>query len=94
MFETEPYPQQQQRLPTNGRHIIACHDDEGIIVYQAYRPAIGLYAAKNGYFGGAFSFTRMTWIKPNFLWMMYRCGWGTKAGQEIILAIKLKKKFF
>ncbi|WP_141653813.1 DUF4291 family protein, partial [Erwinia billingiae] len=25
-----------------------------------------------------FSMTRMTWIKPSFLWMMYRSGWGMK----------------
>ncbi len=45
---------------------------------------------KNQFFGGAFSFERMTWIKSNFLWMMYRNGWGTKEGQEIVLAIHLK----
>jgi len=36
----------------------------------------------------------MTWIKPNFLWMMYRNGWGTKEGQEYVLAIHLKKSAF
>jgi len=24
---------------------------------------------------------RMTWIKPNFLWMMYRSGWASKKNQ-------------
>ncbi|WP_422570328.1 DUF4291 family protein, partial [Erwinia billingiae] len=29
----------------------------------------------------------MTWIKPSFLWMMYRSGWGMKdPGQKRILA--------
>ena len=37
---------------------------------------------------------RMTWIKPSFLWMMYRCGWGTKENQERILAIDIKKEAF
>ena len=37
-----------------------------------------------------YSTTRMTWIKPNFLWMMYRSGWAEKKGQENILAIYLK----
>lgn len=32
----------------------------------------------------------MTWIKPNFLWMMYRAGWATKANQEHILAIRMR----
>jgi hypothetical protein len=36
----------------------------------------------------------MTWLKPNFLWMMYRSGWGTKKDQEITLAIRLKRSAF
>src|SRR5207247_8157166 len=52
-------------------------------------------AIEHGYFGGAdFSFSRMRWVKPNFLWMMYRSGWGTKEGQEVILALRLRRQFF
>jgi hypothetical protein len=36
----------------------------------------------------------MSWIKPNFLWMMYRSGWGRKEGQEITLALRLRRQFF
>jgi hypothetical protein len=36
----------------------------------------------------------MTWIKPSFLWMMYRCGWATKPGQERVLAIQLTREGF
>jgi hypothetical protein len=36
----------------------------------------------------------MTWIKPSFLWMMYRCGWGTKMGQETILAVEITREGF
>jgi Domain of unknown function (DUF4291) len=36
----------------------------------------------------------MTWIKPNFLWMMYRSGWGTETGQEVVLAIWIKRFAF
>ena len=36
----------------------------------------------------------MSWIKPNFLWMMYRSGWGCKPGQEVILAVRLHRQFF
>ncbi|MCY0968996.1 DUF4291 family protein [Chryseobacterium sp. CY353] len=36
----------------------------------------------------------MTWIKPNFVWMMCRNGWGTKEGQEYVLAIHLKMNAF
>src|SRR5262249_28459221 len=41
-----------------------------------------------------FSFQRMSWIKPNFLWMMYRSGWGTKENQEATLAVRIKRTAF
>jgi Domain of unknown function (DUF4291) len=65
-----------------------------VVVYQAYRPEIGHFAARHGYFGGSFSLGRMSWIKPNFLWMMYRSGWGTKEGQEVTLAVRLRRHAF
>jgi Domain of unknown function (DUF4291) len=91
---TEPYVVQAARWPSSGRHILAQFDDESVIVYQAYRPAIGQFAAKNGIFGGDFSLNRMSWIKPNFLWMMYRCGWASKEGQEVVLAVRLTRSAF
>jgi hypothetical protein len=36
----------------------------------------------------------MTWIKPSFLWMMYRSGWGTKPGQTRVLAIDMTREGF
>ncbi len=93
-IKTESYLKQLEKWPETGKHILANYDDETIIVYQAYRPSIGNFALEHGYFGGDFKYTRMSWIKPNFLWMMYRSGWGTKEGQEIILAIRLKTTFF
>ena len=33
----------------------------------------------------------MTWIKPSFLWMMERCGWASKPGQERVLAIRISR---
>jgi hypothetical protein len=80
--------------PKAGRHVMAQFDAETIYVYQAYRPAIATFAVERQRFGGEFSFTRMSWIKPNFLWMMYRCGWATKEGQERVLAVRLKRTFF
>ncbi len=66
-----------------------------MVVYQAYNPAIAAYAQEHQELGGPhFSRTRMSWIKPNFLWMMYRCGWATKENQERVLAIAISKKFF
>jgi len=94
-LRTERYDLQRKRWPERGRHVLAQFDDRGVVVYQAYRPSIGLSAARNGRFGdGGFSLERMSWIKPNFLWMMYRCGWATKEGQEVVLAVTLARTAF
>ncbi|CAB4425420.1 unnamed protein product [Rhizophagus irregularis] len=94
-LETELYISQLQRWPKEGRHIMGQFDDNSIIVYQAYNPSIANYAVKHQKFGGQdFSWTRMSWIKPNFTWMMYRSGWATKNNQERILAIKLSRQGF
>ncbi|CAI8854979.1 DUF4291 domain-containing protein [Chryseobacterium sp. IT-36CA2] len=93
-IKLKKYKEQLQVWPEQGYHIMAQYDDEKIIVYQSYRKEIGEFAVKNQFFGGGFSLERMTWIKPNFLWMMYRNGWGKKEGQESVLAIHLKKEAF
>jgi len=93
-LETEPYESQSSIWPTAGRVILAQYDEETVVVYQAYRPAIGDFAASHGYFGGEFKLSRMSWIKPNFLWMMYRCGWAAKEGQEVVLAIRILRTAF
>jgi hypothetical protein len=89
-----PYAEQMKRWPQTGRHILAQFDDETIIVYQAYRSGIGRFALEHGYFGGDFLYSRMSWIKTNFLWMMHRSLWGHALGQEVILAIRLQRRFF
>jgi uncharacterized protein DUF4291 len=91
---TERYVEQRRRWPSAGRHILAHFDDETIVVYQAYSRAIGQFAVANGYFGGEFSYSRMSWVKPNFLWMMYRSDWGRSQGQEVVLGIRLRRAFF
>lgn len=73
---TESYRDQAAIWPKAGRHVLARFDADTVVVYQAYRPAIGRYAVEHGHFGGDFSFSRMSWVKPNFLWMMFRSGWG------------------
>src|SRR5512140_2867372 len=88
------YKNQKDHWPRAGRHILAQYDSQSIVVYQAYRPDIANFAVSHGYFGGEFSFSRMSWIKTNFLWMMYRSGWGTKENQEVTLAIRLKRDQF
>jgi hypothetical protein len=94
-IKTEPYTNYVQRLPKEGSHIVAYQEEEQMVVYQAYKPAIAKFAAANQYLGGdQFSYNRMSWIKPNFLWMMYRCGWARKENQESVLAIWIDKKDF
>lgn len=90
----EPFRSQSAQWPATGRHVLAQFDAESVVVYQAYRPSIGHYAAEHGHFGGEFSLQRMSWIKPNFLWMMYRCGWATKEGQEVVLGVWLARAAF
>jgi hypothetical protein len=92
---TAPYTTQAASWPKTGRHILAHHDADSLYVYQAYRPSIARYATEHQRFGGEhFSYARMSWIKPNFLWMMYRCGWATQPGQEHVLAVRLRRTFF
>lgn len=90
----QPYLDQRSLWPQSGRHILAHYDATTIVVYQAYRNSIGHYAAEHGHFGGEFSLDRMSWIKPNFLWMMYRSGWGQKEGQTVVLAVRMLRSGF
>ena len=95
MINTERYINSVKRLPANGQHILANQTDDNIVVYQAYNSAIADFAIKNQRLGGpAFNFGRMSWIKPNFLWMMYRCGWAEKENQERVLAFIISKIAF
>lgn len=77
------------------RHRIrAVHTESTVTVYQAYSPEIGVPAVREGRFPGVWKRDRMTWVKPSFLWMMYRCGWGTKEGQETVLAVEISRDGF
>ncbi|WUD71917.1 DUF4291 domain-containing protein [Streptomyces sp. NBC_00510] len=76
------------------RLIRAAHTEDTVTVYQAYRPEIGDHAAQHGRFPASWSRSRMTWIKPSFLWMMYRSGWGRKDGQERVLALDISRDGF
>jgi hypothetical protein len=91
----ELYSLQSQCWPAEGEHVLAHFDADTVVVYQAYRESTGRHAIAHGQLGGPdFSFDRMSWIKPNFLWMMYRSGWGTKPGQEITLGLRIRRPFF
>jgi hypothetical protein len=78
------------------RQIRAVYDDTTIRVYQAYSDTIADSALKHQTFvSPPFKMQRMTWIKPSFLWMMYRAGWGHKdEGQKRILAIDITREGF
>ncbi|MFH8633269.1 DUF4291 domain-containing protein [Streptomyces lydicus] len=76
------------------RRIRARYTERTVTVYQAYAPELGVPAARDGRFPVAWKRDRMTWIKPSFLWMMYRCGWGAKAGQETVLAVEIERAGF
>ncbi|MER7335002.1 MULTISPECIES: DUF4291 domain-containing protein [unclassified Micromonospora] len=65
-----------------------------VTVYQAYPPEIARAALAAGRFVPPFKRERMTWIKPSFRWMMYRCGWATKPGQERVLAVRITRSGF
>lgn len=69
-------------------------NDKTIRVYQAYSPLIAKPAVETGKFVPPFSMSRMTWIKPSFNWMMYRCGFAAKPGQEHVLAIDITREGF
>jgi len=76
--------------------IRASYDATTIRVYQAYSDAIANAALEHGTLAvPPFKMDRMTWIKPSFLWMMYRAGWGFKDdGQTRILAIDITRAGF
>ena len=94
-IETIPYSQYIESIPKEGKCILGQQRNEQIIVYQAYNNSIANFAIENQCFGGnSYSYSRMSWIKPNFLWMMYRCGWAQKENQERILGIWISKSDF
>ena len=77
-----------------GNEVRAVFTNDTIRVYQAYNRLIAEEAVRLGTFGKKFNMNRMTWIKPSFLWMMYRCGWADKENQECVLAIDIQREGF
>ncbi len=80
------------KLPV--RQIRAHFDERTVRVYQTYSAEIADIAMASQTFKSPFSRQRMTWIKPSFTWMMHRSGWGTKSGQERVLAIDILRDGF
>jgi hypothetical protein len=82
-------------VPLSGNVILAQQTETQILVYQAFNHHIANFVVENQRFGGNhYGFSRMSWIKPNFLWMMYRCGWAEKLNQERVLGIWMNKTDF
>jgi hypothetical protein len=82
--------------PRPYRQIRAVYDDLTLRVYQAYSDGIADAAlAKGTFVSPPFKMDRMTWIKPSFLWMMYRSGWALKDPEQMrILAIDITREGF
>lgn len=76
------------------RQVRALYDDASVAVYQAYSAEIAEPALRAGTFVEPFGMGRMTWIKPSFLWMAYRSGWGTKPGQTRVLRVHISREGF
>ncbi len=98
VWQSELYTEGREHWPREGRIILAQFDEasDAVCVYQAFRPAIAAYAVEHQRFIGCpdYNETRMTWVKPGFLWMMFRCGWAAKHNQERVLAIWVKREAF
>ncbi|MCB9753856.1 MAG: DUF4291 domain-containing protein [Myxococcales bacterium] len=75
------------------REIWADYDDEGIVVYQAFKPSIAAAAVRAQTFpkGQGFNRARMTWIKPSFGWMLHRSDYARKRRMQAILRIRLRR---
>ncbi len=71
--------------------IRANYDKDTIVIYQAYSDNIADVALKLQRFASPFSFHRMTWIKPSFLWLMHRSNWGQKTNQQRTLAVHISR---
>lgn len=94
-LKLKPYIDQLEFWPEKGQSILAQYDADSIVLYQAFKKGIAIWALEHQAFGGSdFSFDRMTWIKPNFLWMMQRSKWATEPDQKHVLAIWLKREGF
>ena len=73
------------------REIRADFDVTTIVIYQAYSSTIADPVLAAQRFVPPFSYGRMTWIKPSFLWLMERSSWAQKSGQERILGVRIKR---
>lgn len=76
------------------RKVYAAYDDEGIYVYQAFRPKIVAVAVELGKFGKGFGLDRTSWIKPSFAWTLRRSKYATKHRMDAIAQVKITHEAF
>lgn len=76
------------------RQILAAFDATGVIVYQAFQPDTVREAVRLQAFGKGFGLDRMTWIKPSFGWMLYRCGYASKPRQQRVAQVTIRHEGF
>lgn len=95
-LELADYLTLREAWPQEGKVILAQYDDESVVVYQAFNAVTAAYAVEHQQLGGPrYSLDRMSWVKPNFMWMMYRCSWlEADAEQARVLAIRINRGFF
>jgi hypothetical protein len=72
--------------------IRADYNDKEIAVFAEFGSIIAEKAIASQKLLPPFAYDRMTWIKPSFLWLMYRSEWGNKAGMERILKIWIRRQ--
>lgn len=69
--------------------IFANFDDEGVYLYQAFKPETVSVAVEKGTFGKGFGLDRITWIKPSFAWLLRRSKYASKNRMQAIAKIKV-----
>jgi len=74
--------------------VLADFDEEGVWVYQAFRPSTVAAAVAKGTLGKGFGLDRMTWIKPSLGWMLHRSNYASAKRQEAIARIKVRRTGF
>ncbi|MEM6346478.1 MAG: DUF4291 family protein [Bacteroidota bacterium] len=74
--------------------VYADYDEEGVYVYQAFKPSTVEIAVEKGTFGKGFGLDRTSWIKPSFGWVLHRTKYATKNRMQAIARIKITHQSF
>lgn len=78
-----------------GRRVLATFDERAVVVWQAHRPEVADHALACQRFGGElWRIDRVTRLRLSLPSLLARSGWGTRAGRERILAVRLARAGF